>query len=65
MNGALSPEVAAQAWEFAQALGLEDYRRLQDEVRRAWPATSRLHGLDFDRAVLTYIAECRLTPKAA
>lgn len=62
----LNAELAAQAWEFAQGLDLEAYRRLQEEVRATWPATAALKGLDFDRAVLAYIAERRLTdPKAA
>ena len=62
----LNAELAAQAWEFAQGLDLEAYRRLQEEVRATWPATAGLRGLDFDRAVLAYIAERWLTgPKAA
>jgi hypothetical protein len=62
----LKAELAAQAWEFAQGLDLESYRRLQEEVRATWPATARLRGLDFDRAVLVYIAERRLSdPQAA
>ena len=36
----LSAELAARAWEFAQGLDLEEYRRLQQEVRAAWPATA-------------------------
>jgi len=62
---ALHPEVAARAWEFAQSLDLEEYRRLQEEVRRSWPATASLHGLDFDRAVLAFIAERRLSDTKA
>lgn len=62
----LSAELAARAWEFAQALDLDEYRRLQDEVRAAWPATVQLRGLDFDRAVLAFIAERWLSePKKA
>ena len=53
----LSAEQAARAWEFAQGLNLEEYRQLQDEVRSTWPATSKLKGLDFDRAFLAFIAE--------
>ncbi|HET9848709.1 MAG TPA: hypothetical protein VFR68_09175 [Candidatus Dormibacteraeota bacterium] len=53
----ISAELAARAWEFAQGLGLDEYRRLQDEVRTTWPATAKLKGLDFDRAVLAFIAE--------
>lgn len=53
----ISAELAARAWEFAQGLELEEYRRLQDEVRTTWPATAKLKGLDFDRAVLAFIAE--------
>ena len=60
----LSAELAARAWEFAQGLDLDEYRKLQDEVRTAWPATARLSGLDFDRAVLAFIAE-RWLDKAA
>jgi hypothetical protein len=60
----LSAELAARAWEFAQGLDLEEYRRLQNEVRASWPATTKLHGLDFDRAVLAFIAE-RWLDKAA
>ncbi len=66
MSKALNPELAARAWEFAQSLDLEEYRRLQEEVRSAWPAAANLRGLEFDRAVLAFIAERRLTdPKAA
>jgi len=62
----LDAEMAARAWDFAQGLDLEAYRRLEEEVRANWPATARLGGLDFDRAVLAYIAERWLTdPKAA
>jgi hypothetical protein len=62
----LDAELAARAWEFAQGLDLERYRLLQDEVRASWPATAKLSGLDFDRAVLAYIAERWLSdPKAA
>jgi hypothetical protein len=57
----LNAELAARAWEFAQGLDLEEYRRLQQEVRTAWPATTKLQGLDFDRA---FIAE-RWLDKAA
>ncbi|MDQ6713177.1 MAG: hypothetical protein M3Z28_08310 [Candidatus Dormibacteraeota bacterium] len=53
----LNAEQAARAWEFAQGLELEEYRRLQGEVRNAWPATAKLSGLDFDRAFLAFIAE--------
>ncbi|TMG34814.1 MAG: hypothetical protein E6H92_12295 [Chloroflexi bacterium] len=53
----LNAELAARAWEFAQGLDLDEYRRLQDEVRAAWPATEKLRGLDFDRALLAFIAE--------
>jgi hypothetical protein len=53
----LNAELAARAWEFAQGLDLEEYRRLQTEVRSAWPATTKLRGLDFDRAFLAFIAE--------
>src|SRR6266516_1710334 len=53
----LNAELAARAWEFAQGLDLEEYRRLQGEVRNAWPATAKLNGLDFDRAFLAFIAE--------
>ncbi len=62
----LSAELAARAWEFAQGLDLEEYRRLQAEVRAAWPATVSLRGLEFDRAVLAFIAERWLSdPKKA
>ena len=62
----LTPETAAQAWEFAQGLDLDEYKRLEEEVRAAWPATARLKGLDFDRAVLAFIAERWLSgPRAA
>ena len=62
----LDAELAARAWEFAQGLDLDEYRRLQDEVRAAWPATVKLRGLDFDRALLAFIAERWLTePKKA
>jgi hypothetical protein len=60
----LSAELAARAWEFAQGLELEEYRRLQNEVRSTWPATTKLNGLDFDRAFLAFIAE-RWLDKAA
>jgi len=60
----LNAELAARAWEFAQGLDLEEYRRLQGEVRHAWPATAKLNGLDFDRAFLAFIAE-RWLDKAA
>ncbi len=60
----LNAELAARAWEFAQGLDLEEYRRLQNEVRSSWPATASLSGLDFDRAVLAFIAE-RWLDKAA
>jgi hypothetical protein len=60
----LNAEMAARAWEFAQGLELEEYRRLQGEVRKAWPATAKLNGLDFDRAFLAFIAE-RWLDKAA
>ncbi|MDQ6710983.1 MAG: hypothetical protein M3Z11_10560 [Candidatus Dormibacteraeota bacterium] len=53
----LNAETAARAWEFAQGLELEEYRRLQQEVRTAWPATAKLDRLDFDRAFLAFIAE--------
>ena len=63
---ALNPELAARAWEYAQGLELDAYRQLQDEVRAQWPATSKLRGLDFDRAVLVFIAARYLQdPKAA
>jgi hypothetical protein len=61
----MNSELAAMAWEYAQGLELEEYRHLQDEVRACWPATAGLRGLDFDRAVLAFIAERLLTPKAA
>jgi hypothetical protein len=60
----LSAEQSANAWEFAQGLDLEEYRRLQNEVRSTWPATTTLNGLDFDRAFLAFIAE-RWLDKAA
>jgi len=60
----LNAELAARAWEFAQGLDLEEYRRLQGEVRNAWPATTKLNGVDFDRAFLAFIAE-RWLDKAA
>ena len=60
----LNAELAARAWEFAQGLDLEEYRRLQGEVRNAWPATATLNGVDFDRAFLAFIAE-RWLDKAA
>ncbi|HEY8736650.1 MAG TPA: hypothetical protein VIO62_06360 [Candidatus Dormibacteraeota bacterium] len=60
----LSAELAARAWEFAQGLDLEEYRRLQQEVRAAWPATAKLERLEFDRAFLAFIAE-RWLDKAA
>jgi hypothetical protein len=60
----LDAEMAARAWEFAQRLDLEEYRKLQEEVRLAWPATARLDRLDFDRAFLAFIAE-RWLDKAA
>ncbi|MEO6796965.1 MAG: hypothetical protein ABI401_15415 [Candidatus Dormibacter sp.] len=60
----LSAEMAARAWEFAQGLDLEEYRKLQDEVRTTWPATTKLELLDFDRAFLAFIAE-RWLNKAA
>ncbi|GAC1478123.1 MAG: hypothetical protein PVSMB9_00280 [Candidatus Dormibacteria bacterium] len=53
----ISSQDAARAWEFAQGLDLEEYRRLQEEVRSAWPATAKLNRLDFDRAFLAFIAE--------
>lgn len=53
----LNSDLAARAWEFAQGLELEEYRRLQEEVRTSWPATAKLKGLDFDRAFLAFIAE--------
>lgn len=53
----LNSDLAARAWEFAQGLELEEYRRLQEEVRSSWPATAKLKGLDFDRAFLAFIAE--------
>jgi hypothetical protein len=53
----LNAEVAARAWEFAQGLELDEYRRLQDEMRTTWPAAAKLKGLDFDRAFLAFIAE--------
>jgi hypothetical protein len=56
--------MAARAWEFAQGLELDEYRKLQDEVRLAWPATAKLERLDFDRAFLAFIAE-RWLNKAA
>lgn len=66
MSKILKPELAAQAWEYAQSLDLQEYRRLQDEVRSTWPATASLRGLEFDRAVLAFIAETRLkNPRAA
>jgi len=62
--GLSGAELAARAWEFAQGLDLAEYGRLQDEVRRTWPATAKLNGLDFDRAFLAFIAE-RWLDKAA
>jgi hypothetical protein len=53
----MNSELAAKAWEYAQGLELDEYRRLQDEVRSSWPATASLRGLDFDRAVLAFVAE--------
>jgi hypothetical protein len=61
----LSAELAARAWDFAQGLDLEAYRRLEEEVRATWPATAGLRGLDFDRAVLAYIAERWLSDNRA
>jgi hypothetical protein len=60
----LNAGLAARAWDFAQGLELEEYCRLQDEVRTVWPATANLDRLDFDRAVLAFIAE-RYLDKAA
>jgi hypothetical protein len=60
----LNAELAARAWEFAQGLDLEEYPRLQEEVRATWPATAKLKGVDFDRAFLAFIAE-RWIEKAA
>ena len=56
----LNAELAARAWEFAHGLDLAEYRRLQDEVRKTWPATAKLNGLDpeaYLRDVLGRIAE--------
>jgi hypothetical protein len=61
----LPPETAAAAWEFLAALNQGETQRLQEDVRTLWPATVSLKGLDFDRALLAFIAERCLTDKAA
>lgn len=61
----LPPETAFAAWEYLESLDGEGLTHLQQEVRTLWPATSTLKGLEFDRAVLAFIAERCLTNKAA
>lgn len=61
----LSPETAFAAWEYLESLDAEGLTRLQQEVRALWPATGNLKGLEFDRAVLAFIADRCLTNKAA
>ena len=61
----LPPETAAAAWEYLVALEEGETERLHQEVRTLWPATGSLKGLDFDRALLAFIAERCLTDKAA
>lgn len=62
---ALPPETAFAAWEYLESLDPEAMTRLQQEVRTLWPATGTLKGLEFDRALLAFIAERCLTKKAA
>ncbi|HYS03190.1 MAG TPA: hypothetical protein VET82_12660 [Candidatus Eisenbacteria bacterium] len=61
----LPPETAFAAWEYLGSLDPDGFTRLQVEVRSLWPATVALRGLDFDRALLAFIAERCLTNKAA
>jgi hypothetical protein len=61
----LPPETAFAAWEYLESLDQNGLTRLQVEVRNLWPATAALKGLDFDRALLAFIAERCLTNKAA
>ena len=61
----LSPETAFAAWEYLESLDTESLTRLQQDVRAMWPATGTLKGLEFDRAVLAFIAERCLSNKAA
>jgi hypothetical protein len=61
----LPPETAFAAWEYRESLDRTGLTRLQEDVRSLWPATATLKGLDFDRALLAYIAERCLTDKAA
>jgi hypothetical protein len=61
----LPPETAFAAWEYLESLDPDGLTRLQLEVRSLWPATAVLKGLDFDRALLAFIAERCLTNKAA
>jgi hypothetical protein len=61
----LPPETAFAAWEYLESLDPGGLTRLQVEVRSLWPATAALKGLDFDRALLAFIAERCLTNKAA
>ena len=61
----LPPETAFAAWEYLESLDHDGLTQLQQEVRSLWPATAGLKGLDFDRALLAFIAERCLTNKAA
>lgn len=61
----LPPETAFAAWEYLESLDHDGLQHLQQEVRSLWPATAALTGLEFDRAVLAFIAERCLTNKAA
>ncbi len=61
----LPPETAFAAWEYLESLDPDGLTRLQVDVRSLWPATAVLKGLDFDRALLAFIAERCLTNKAA
>ncbi len=61
----LPPETAFAAWEYLESLDAPGLTRLQQEVRTLWPATGTLKGLDFDRALLAFIAERCLSNKAA
>jgi hypothetical protein len=61
----LPPETAFAAWEYLESLDGPGLTRLQQEVRTLWPATGTLKGLDFDRALLAFIAERCLSNKAA
>ncbi len=61
----LPPETAFAAWEYLESLDQNGLTRLHVEVRSLWPATAALKGLDFDRALLAFIAERCLTNKAA